>query len=940
MVKFVNDTIYKLLQAKIGSKLELTHEVVIQPGKLKAYCDTEKLQSSKIQDKLEGIIETRIESAYPFPDMEAIEADIAAKVVKALVQEYGPKQPLSTPAEVRQLEYAFTKTKYIGDAHLKFAQYLRRCCTTNQHYPCRFKAPYVEVMQSSGFGKSRMIRELAVKAKKDQDLDMKVLYTCIRAHNSTGYPKATPKLNDWLFENRATVQGTAQRLKAIFHYAMEHWDTVQTQWLGLFTNPSTDAVVVDSLEETRKRYEAKSSDKPSWTQTKASEKLVVVVIDEARHLVDSSTLGLDHFQLLLRALVSVNESIGKMGAVFGVLVDTNPRLTTCDPLPPPHQVNLSSPGSRNLPSFRPFVLTHTMDACWQQYCRDRLEGLHGVAMDTTQTDDKGKKKGKSDKLLEATADEETEKEVSMSDQLVMYRRVVTGGEYEAWDALKRMGRPLWCSTRVHKQQMIAFAAEKLMLGVGPWRESHFTVHTMFGVASMLCRLSLRPSSTSALASRAVTNFMATLAFVTVERDAFLSSYSSDPVLAFGAVKVWYECRNGLVKFILPELKKLIVNNVLESGGVDEVVACILMLLAIDKCVMDDYGRADSDRIGQLVPVEKFLEVLEVAKMQVYKMEEVAPSVDANPAFNKWLSKWRGWYVGFTHFVHLDMKLEPDVNTLWYLLGRRAAGVFPRSQSGADLLIPLVRKSDGNSDSTKGEDGNNEVSLLLVKVKNQSFRESEFTQFATKELAPCFLFGSAGNPLSKMAVNDIIRIDMDVGDDAKGESRFVCVSSLRTDSLNTRSREIESDSRDAESRCGLEEEDMNQPRRSNVMNGANVEEKTSQVETVFTLCFRSITCETFPFLSTDVAVSLTSIVDSARLPTALMAIDLEPCDSRAKMLATAMPRAEVQEIVLKGLTKVPGHEMKTAKNGAASSKKREKLCTDRGEFKKIKRAEGD
>ncbi|KAL3659884.1 hypothetical protein V7S43_015186 [Phytophthora oleae] len=130
--------------------------------------------------------------------------------------------------------------------------------------------------------------------------------------------------------------------------------------------------------------------------------------------------------------------------------------------------------------------------------------------------------------------------------------------------------------------------------------------------------------------------------------------------------------------------------------------------------------------------------------------------------------------------------------------------------------------------------------------------------------------------------------------------------------------------------------MDNSKRS--MAGGNAEEKASQVGTAFTLCFWSINCDTFPFLSEDVAASLASIVESAWLPTALMAIDLEPRDRKSVMLASAMPRAERQEIALKGLTKVPGHEKMAAKNRAAAGKKRGNASTDRGEFKKIKRSQ--
>ncbi|EEY67565.1 uncharacterized protein PITG_17885 [Phytophthora infestans T30-4] len=128
---------------------------------------------------------------------------------------------------------------------------------------------------------------------------------------------------------------------------------------------------------------------------------------------------------------------------------------------------------------------------------------------------------------------------------------------------------------------------------------------MFGVASMLCRLGVRPYSTSTLASQVVADFMAVLAYVKFESEGYLSSYASDPVLALGAIKVWHFLKDGLSKYILPQLKKLILDEALDTGGICEMVARILLLLAMDKCVMRDRIKPK----GQFVSVESFLNVM-------------------------------------------------------------------------------------------------------------------------------------------------------------------------------------------------------------------------------------------------------------------------------------------------------------------------------------------
>ncbi|KAI9994730.1 hypothetical protein PInf_011561 [Phytophthora infestans] len=88
---------------------------------------------------------------------------------------------------------------------------------------------------------------------------------------------------------------------------------------------------------------------------------------------------------------------------------------------------------------------------------------------------------------------------------------------------------------------------------------------MFGVALMLCRLGVSPYSKSTLASELVAQFMAVLAYVKFEKKGYLSSYASYPVLALGAIKVWYDVDKALPKYILPQLNKLILDEAVDLG---------------------------------------------------------------------------------------------------------------------------------------------------------------------------------------------------------------------------------------------------------------------------------------------------------------------------------------------------------------------------------------
>ncbi|KAG1694177.1 hypothetical protein DVH05_021833 [Phytophthora capsici] len=197
--------IFDLLKEKLGDKVKVKKPKALEAvdvGDMEDYTDPYKLESQAAEIK--GAIKTLIRRVYKIP--EVTNSDLAIKVATEaaayLVNTFGVKEPtpfVLTPREIEQLQKAFTETEYMGDAHIKLGQYLRRCWVA--YIPKKFKAPYVTVVQSSGFGKSRMLRELALSTK-DPGMNMKVLYMCMRERTSTGYTEATLKLREWLFNLR------------------------------------------------------------------------------------------------------------------------------------------------------------------------------------------------------------------------------------------------------------------------------------------------------------------------------------------------------------------------------------------------------------------------------------------------------------------------------------------------------------------------------------------------------------------------------------------------------------------------------------------------------------------------------------------------------------------------------------------------------------------
>lgn len=101
-------------------------------------------------------------------------------------------------------------------------------------------------------------------------------------------------------------------------------------------------------------------------------------------------------------------------------------------------------------------------------------------------------------------------------------------------------------------------------------------------------------------------------------------------------------------------------------------------------------------------------------------------------------KWKGWRIGFSHFMQLTE--EPTESCLWYLLSRRAAGMFPRDQAGADLFFPIVLPGAVLR-----------VSVVLIQVKTLANGDAE----AARQLRPSYAF-NAGNELRNKSPDDVIR----------------------------------------------------------------------------------------------------------------------------------------------------------------------------------------
>ncbi|KAG3091553.1 hypothetical protein PI124_g18345 [Phytophthora idaei] len=221
-----------------------------------------------------------------------------------------------------------------------------------------------------------------------------------------------------------------------------------------------DPALAEMSEDALAHGEATSVEKSGRSP---SDKLVILVIDEARNLLgEEKGREMNDFRKLRQALVSVNMEISTGGGIFGVLVDTNPKIADLS----------NDEDSDSFLSYPPFVLADTMDANWRKHCKDAMETWvsHGA---------EAKEERNEDGMGTGTMINEKEQEIAIHDQIRVYKNAVTGDEEEAWKALQCMGRPMWYSTYTgiklfpyeHDVRVVNLAANKLMLGVPPFGKS-------------------------------------------------------------------------------------------------------------------------------------------------------------------------------------------------------------------------------------------------------------------------------------------------------------------------------------------------------------------------------------------------------------------------------------------------------------------------------------
>ncbi|KAG6946412.1 hypothetical protein JG687_00016720, partial [Phytophthora cactorum] len=110
--------------------------------------------------------------------------------------------------------------------------------------------------------------------------------------------------------------------------------------------------------------------------------------------------------------------------------------------------------------------------------------------------------------------------------------------------------------------------------------------------------------------RLVTDFMSVLHYTSYKNDAHITSYTSYPILAFGAARLWYQLEPpALEAHILPQFQTMLPSGVVDTRKICQIVARIFLLLVMDATSMGAEVRTNVRARSEFGFARQFCDVL-------------------------------------------------------------------------------------------------------------------------------------------------------------------------------------------------------------------------------------------------------------------------------------------------------------------------------------------
>ena len=234
------------------------------------------------------------------------------------------------------------KTVPTGDVRKVLIQYINKCAqlfhspeSSSSESSTAYYSPYITMVQSSGYGKTALVLEIAKQIKS--------YYICLREASSSGEPKRTSAVaNSDYFSGDFDASAKKENFQTFFKKLKNNADR--------FDNASEllEAQKVMNPDRNRSFWNKLLQESVNATTSKD---FILLIIDEARSLKPDNNASGDFYLPLSRAL---SESSG----IFCILIDTNAKIANFAP------VNAEDPSARVVRGeqlFHPWTCIPTME---------------------------------------------------------------------------------------------------------------------------------------------------------------------------------------------------------------------------------------------------------------------------------------------------------------------------------------------------------------------------------------------------------------------------------------------------------------------------------------------------------------------------------------------------------------------------------------------------
>ena len=557
-------------------------------------------------------------------------------------------------------------------------------------------SPYTAIINSSGHGKTRLIKEIDLSTLNN----LLVIYICTRPSLSSGYPSMTKGFINFLDEVKLDKSNgslkfclflsicISERIKQL----RSNSESSEIPW-----EDNQESIVVESIkiykdfkdlekDQLESRIEEIITKNPLF---KTKEYVFLFVFDEASNLLDMSAEETRNSFRFIRSALHDYYIFCK--SIYAIFMDTYSSVSNFLPvttLDPSYRLN----GKHKWYASAPIYDVGNVDSMYDDSFNwiDYLSNLYSNPANINEEDVESFKDDKNNAFEDNT--NYTFK--------VYFRNIYC------------LGRPLWGTYLFPKEvatvgvsntkddyhsliEIVKFAGDKLFY------TTKFMFHE-FGTAEFrnaalaLCaqRFCIAFNPGTSVVSELTRKNMATCFDISKERDYLFSLYISEPILADAARIMMYtppksaNSKTPLLSFLKQIIQILIDSfkfTIISAGDLGEISARIILTLVADSFYYD-LKDAKNPVAFFIKPVSlyQYLNCLNI------KIED------------KDISYFKSYFLMFNHFTPMfDINKSSNTDTTlssiekWIKIffHRCAAGVLPNCYKGIDLVIPLFSPTD-------------------------------------------------------------------------------------------------------------------------------------------------------------------------------------------------------------------------------------------------------